>query len=118
MGSVRTKLHSLECVCSLAHHDAKVSKYSPNYPTLTEAQRAANPPVRVPMVLTHPLTGRPALYGMNSSTCAVVPKGLHVDTKTIDEYELEAVEGGSVSVWRDLLPVVTSERFTVVWQWH
>lgn len=53
----KQRLRTLECVCSLAHHDAKVHSYSPDYPTLTPMQRAQNPPNRAPMVLQHPLTG-------------------------------------------------------------
>ena len=72
----KERLRGLTCVCSMAHHDAKVKKRgSPDYPTLSEAQRRANPAQRVPLVLRHPQTGREALSGMNAGTCAVLPRG-------------------------------------------
>lgn len=115
----QTELRGLECVCSLAHHDAKVNSYSPEYPTLTEDQRKANPPVRVPVVLQHPQTKLLALYGMNSSTCAVVQKGSPISQNRLDDFELRAVEDSSVKrVFRDeLLPFATEARFVVCWQW-
>lgn len=115
--SQRHYFEGLECLCSLAHHDAKISGYSPEYPTLTAEQRETNPPQRAPMVLTHPRTGLPALYGWNSSTCAVVPKGADIPQRRLDDFDLRAVEDESVAIWRDLLPFVTSDRFTVKWQW-
>jgi len=116
------RLHSLECVCSLMHHDAKVHSYSQDYPVIppekAEELRAANPPTRVPMILRHPITGRLALYGMNSSTCIVVPKGAPVSREQMDRFDLNAYEDPSVQKeWRDMLPFVTSHRFTVKWQW-
>ena len=78
----RAQLDELEAVCSLAHHDKKINAYSPDYPILNAEQRAANPPQRVPLVLTHPTTGRKAIYGLNSSTCAVVPKARRYRTPT------------------------------------
>jgi len=70
------------------------------------------------MVLRHPLTGRRALYGMNSSTCEVLPRGAAVAQERMDRYELEALEDPSVQrEWRSLLPFVTADRFTVTWQW-
>jgi len=112
------RLEGLECVCSLAHHDAKIHALVPEYPVLTPEERAANPPRRVPVVLEHPVTGRRALYGMNSSTCCVVPRGMPVAPAQMDRYDLEAVEDASVSVLRDLLPRMTAPEFTVVWQWR
>ncbi len=116
--ATREWLRGLEAVCSLAHHDKKVNSYSPEYPVLTPAQRAANPPRRVPVVLEHPVTGEPALYGMNSSTCAVVPRGEVVSGERMDVYDLEGVEDDSVAILRDLLPHVTSPAFTVRWRWQ
>jgi len=112
------ELEGVECVCSLAHHDKKVNLKVPDYPTLTPEERAANPPVRVPAVLEHPITGRRALYGINSSTCCVVPKGAEVDQANLDRFDLEGVEDQSVGLLRDLLPRVTSPEFTVIWQWE
>eukprot|EP00746_Dinoflagellata_sp_MGD_P021419 gnl/MRDRNA2_/MRDRNA2_149984_c0_seq1.p1 gnl/MRDRNA2_/MRDRNA2_149984_c0~~gnl/MRDRNA2_/MRDRNA2_149984_c0_seq1.p1 ORF type:complete len:340 (+),score=69.03 gnl/MRDRNA2_/MRDRNA2_149984_c0_seq1:103-1122(+) len=116
----KKELQDLECVCSLAHHDAKVHKYSPEYPTLTEEQRKANPAVRVPVVLQHPQTKQLALYGMNSSTCTIVPKGVQVSEERMDEFELQAVEDESVQkVWREeLLAFATKSSFVVKWQWR
>ncbi|CAK0874024.1 unnamed protein product [Prorocentrum cordatum] len=116
--AMQERLLGLECVCSQAHHDAKVNRYSPEYPVLSPEQRAANPPNRVPMVLQHPQTGRLALYGMNSSTCAVLPKGTHLSAKQLDQYEVDVLEDASVEEWRKLLPSVTADRFTVTWQWE
>ncbi|MEM7253094.1 MAG: TauD/TfdA family dioxygenase [Pseudomonadota bacterium] len=111
-------LADLEAVCSLAHHDKKISLYSPEYPVLTPEQRAANPPNRVPVVLHHPDSGRPALYGLNSSTCAVVRKGQAVSPEAMDRYDLEGEEDESVQVLRELLPFITSPAFTVRWHWQ
>jgi alpha-ketoglutarate-dependent taurine dioxygenase len=61
-GATKAKLDGLEAVCSMAHHDKKINTYSPDYPILTPAQRAANPPNRVHIVLKHPVSGEPALY--------------------------------------------------------
>jgi len=113
----RRRLESLEAVCSLAHHDKKISLYSPGYPVLTLEQRVANPPNRVPVVLKHPVTGEPALYGLNSSTCAVVPAGQEVPPAQFDRWDLEGVEDDSVLVLRDLLPYLTGPDFTVKWCW-
>ena len=114
----RRRLEGLEAVCSLAHHDAKISKRVPDYPTLTPRERAANPARRVPLVLRHPATGRPALYGVNSSTCRVVPRGAPVDPAEMDRHDLQGEEDSSVSLLRDLLPRATAPEFTVVWQWR
>lgn len=113
----REKLDDLEAVCSLAHHDKKISLYSPGYPVLTPEQRAANPPRRVPLVLKHPVSGAPALYGLNSSTCAILPKGEDVAPEVLDTADLEGVEDRSVRIWRDMLPYVTGPEFTVRWAW-
>lgn len=116
--TTRAGLRELEAVCSLAHHDKKVNLYSPTYPTLNERQRAANPPNRVPIVLKHPVSGEPALYGMNSSTCAVVTKGTELSDARMDVFDLEGIEDESVGILRDLLPLVTAPEFTVRWQWR
>lgn len=116
--ATKSKLKPLEAVCSLAHHDKKISLYSPGYPVLTEEQRAANPPNRVPVVLEHPVSGIPALYGLNSSTCAVVPFGAPVQGADLDKWELEGIEDESVLILRDLLPYITGPDFTVKWTWQ
>lgn len=113
----KSTLANLEAVCSLAHHDKKISFYSPGYPTLTSKQRAANPPNRVPVVLKHPVTGTPALYGLNSSTCALVEKGTAIAQSDLDRFDLEGVEDESVLILRDLLPHITSPPYAVRWQW-
>lgn len=114
----KAKLEPLEAVCSLAHHDKKISLYSPGYPVLTPAQRAANPPNRVPIVLKHPVSGVLALYGLNSSTCAILPKDEEIAAEQLDVCDLEGVEHDSVQVWRNLLPYVTGPEFTVKWAWR
>ncbi|MEK9670954.1 MAG: TauD/TfdA family dioxygenase [Rhodospirillaceae bacterium] len=114
----RAKLDNLEAVCSLAHHDKKINAYSPEYPVLTPEQRKQNPPNRVPLVLKHPVTGRPSLYGLNSSTCAIVPTGQPVTAADLDKWDLEGVEDESVMIWRNMLPYVTGPEFTVKWQWR
>jgi taurine dioxygenase len=114
----RAKLEGLEAVCSLAHHDKKISLYSKGYPVLTPEQRAANPPNRVPVVLKHPVSGELALYGMNSSTCAVLPKGQDISPEQLDICDLEGIEHESVLILRDLLPFVTRPDFTVKWAWQ
>lgn len=117
-GETKAKLENLEAVCSLAHHDKKISLYSPGYPVLTPEQRAANPPNRVPVVLTHPVSGERALYGLNSSTCAILPKDREMPADLLDFCDLEGKEDDSVLVWRDLLPFVTGPEFTVKWSWR
>lgn len=114
----QAKLADLEAVCSLAHHDKKISRYSPNYPVLTPEQRAANPPNRVPLVLKHPVSGALALYGLNSSTCAILPKDQEFPADKLDVCDLEGIEDDSVQIWRELLPYVTGPDFTVKWQWQ
>lgn len=113
----KARLEPLEAICSLAHHDKKISLYSPTYPVLTPEQRAANPPNRVPVVLTHPVTGERALYGLNSSTCALVPKGEDISAELLDTCDLEGVEDESVMILRNLLPQITGPAYTVRWRW-
>ena len=116
---VQERLRTLECVCSLSHHDAKVkARGSPESITLTAAQRRSNPPQRVPCVLRHPLTGRESLYGMNSGTFAVLPRGTPLSDAELDRCELDAHEMPSVQrELRALLPFATQPRFVVKWQW-
>ena len=114
----KKELSELEAICSLAHHDKKINKYSPEYPVLTPEQRSANPPNRVPLVLKHPLTNRHALYGLNSSTCAIVPVGQEISEENLDYWDLEGEEDSSVLLLRDLLPYLTGPDFTVKWQWQ
>lgn len=115
----QARLEGLECLCSLAHHDAKIHSYTPSYPLLSEKARLANPAQRVPLVLSHPLTGRKALYGLNSGTFAVFPKGTPVSQEQLDTYDLTGKEDPTVEKeWRaSLLPFATQDRFTVVWRW-
>ena len=114
----KAKLDGLEAVCSLAHHDKKINKYSPDYPILTPEQRAANPPNRVPVVLKHPVSGEPALYGLNSSTCAILPKGEDIPQDVLDVCDLEGEEHDSVQILRQLLPTITGPEYTVKWAWQ
>ncbi len=116
--ATRASLDGYEAVCSLAHHDKKINSYSPDYPILTPEQRAANPPQRVPVVLKHPDSGRPAIYGLNSSTCAVVARGAPVSDADMDRYDLEGMEDESVQILRGLLPYITGPEFTVRWRWQ
>ena len=109
----------------MTHHDAKIHSYSPDYPVrLDDETRRANPPRRVPIVLRHPISGRESLYGMNSSTCAILPAATptaeRFDQARMDSFELEGVEDESVSaVWRrQLLPFATSADFTVAVRWQ
>jgi alpha-ketoglutarate-dependent taurine dioxygenase len=114
----RAGLKELEAVCSLAHHDKKISFYSPDYPILTPKQRADNPPNRVPIVLHHPISGEPAFYGLNSSTCAVLSKGEEISQALLDRCDLDGEEHPSVGIIRDLLPFLTGPEFTVKWKWQ
>jgi alpha-ketoglutarate-dependent taurine dioxygenase len=116
--ATRAKLDGLEAVCSLAHHDKKINKYSPDYPILTPEQRAANPPNRVPLVLKHPVSGEPALYGLNSSTCAILPKGEDIAPEVLDVCDLEGEEHETVQILRRLLPTITGPDYTVKWAWQ
>jgi len=117
-GATKAKLDGLEAVCSLAHHDKKINTYSPDYPILTPAQRAANPPNRVHIVLKHPVSGDPALYGLNSSTCAILPKGQDIAPDVLDVCDLEGTEHESVQILRSLLPAITGPEYTVKWCWQ
>jgi len=119
----RDRLASLECLASLAHHDAKVRKSgSPDYPLLPAALRKANPPRRVPCVLAHPVTGTSAFYGVNSGTFACVPaKDAEAFLRAcdLDAYELDGVEHASVDAeLRALLPHFTAPKYTLVWDWQ
>jgi alpha-ketoglutarate-dependent taurine dioxygenase len=116
--ATKAEFAELEAVCSVTHHDKKISLYSPDYPVLMPEQRAANPPNRVPLVLEHPVSGVPALYGLNSSTCAILPKGQEISADLLDLCDLEGIEDDSVQIWRDLLPYVTGPDFAVKWQWR
>jgi taurine dioxygenase len=116
--ATRNRLAPLEAVCSLAHHDKKINRYSPDYPVLTPEQRAANPPRRVPLVLKHPVSGELALYGLNSSTCAILPKGEDISPEQLDICDLEGVEHESVMILRNLLPTITGPEYTVKWAWQ
>merc|ERR550514_1674811 len=102
--------------------DAKLQAITPTYPVLPLEQRAANPPSRVPFVLHHPLTGKKGLYGMNAGTFIIFPKNTLLSQTEIDHFELSRnppKEHSSVQrEWRDLLPFVTQERFTVRWDWR
>ena len=71
-GFLQKLVRKMDCICSLAHHDAKLRKRNPDYPMLTAAERRRNPPRRVPLSLKHPETGKRAIYGINSSTCFVI----------------------------------------------
>ncbi|CAL1169316.1 unnamed protein product [Cladocopium goreaui] len=110
-------LLKLDCICSLAHHDAKLRKRNPDYPMLTEEERKRNPPRRVPLSLQHPETGRRAIYGINSSTCFVVEKGQEVEPEKLERHELSGEEDDSVSILQELLVHVTAPKYTVFWQW-
>ena len=114
----KLELGKLEAVCSLAHHDKKINAYSPEYPVLSPEQRKANPPNRVPLVLEHPLTREVALYGLNSSTCAIVQAGKDVSDEDLDIWDLKGIEDKSVGILRDLLPYLTGPDFTVKWEWQ
>lgn len=116
--ATRWRLRSYEAVCSFAHHDKKISLYSPGYPTLSPEERAANPPNRVPIVLDHPESGEAAIYGLNSSTCAIVPTGTPIPAERMDAFDLDGVEDDSVMILRDLLPHLTGPAFTVAWRWR
>uniref|UniRef100_A0A0G4G171 TauD/TfdA-like domain-containing protein n=1 Tax=Chromera velia CCMP2878 TaxID=1169474 RepID=A0A0G4G171_9ALVE len=118
-------LRSLDCLCSMTHHDSKIKRSNPLYPALLDDEnRRANPTRRVPVVLRHPIVGRESLYGMNSSTYAVLPTGVSssdgFDQAAIDCFELKGMEHDSVSrVWREkLLPFATAREFTTAVQWQ
>lgn len=114
----KAMLSGLEAVCSLAHHDIKVNKYSPEYPTLSEEQRKLSPPNRVPVVLTHPDSGEPAIYGLNSSTCALLPPDVGYTQEQLDIWDLTGDDDKSVDLLRDLLPFLTGPEFTIRWRWQ
>jgi len=112
------KLEGLDCICSLSHHDSKLHAKRSDYPKPTASIRAANPPRRVPFVLQHPVTGKKALYGLNVSTCCILPRGEEIDSKLMDMLEMSPEEDASVNTWRELLPHVTAPEFTLTWKWQ
>ena len=72
----------------------------------------------MPLVLKHPVSGEPALYGLNSSTCAILPKNEDISPDVLDVCDLEGVEHESVQILRGLLPTITGPEFTVKWAWQ
>ncbi|CAE7195636.1 tauD [Symbiodinium natans] len=112
------RLETLDCICSLAHHDAKIRKRNPDYPMLKDEERCKNPPRRVPLCLEHPETHRRAIYGINSSTCCIVEKGQDMCPTKLRHYEESGDEDESVAILRDLLVHATAPDFTISWQWQ
>ena len=72
----------------------------------------------MPLVLKHPVSGESALYGLNSSTCAILPKGEDIASEVLDVCDLEGVEHESVQILRRLLPTITGPEYTVKWEWQ
>ncbi|CAJ1332244.1 unnamed protein product [Effrenium voratum] len=109
----KQRLRNLECICSLAHHDAKIRRRNPDYPMSQTRQRQ-----RVPLALEHPETKRVALYGINSSTCWIVERGQEISSKRLEWLEESGEEDESVEMLQELLVHATAPEFTVVWQWQ
>ena len=72
----------------------------------------------MPLALRHPVSGKLALYGLNSSTCAIVPEGQEIEAEDLNLWDLMGVEDDSVMIWRAMLPFVTGPEFTVKWEWR
>jgi taurine dioxygenase len=70
----------------------RYNEFYPNRPPLTDAQRAAVPPVEHPLVRVHPVTGAKALY-MSAGSCSHIP-GMDIDAgrKLIAELEAFATQ--------------------------
>lgn len=116
-------LRNLEVVCSLAHQWAKKNKSAAHKSLAHKSReelleaRTRSPARRWPLALTHPVTGRLSLYGMNMGTCAVMPKSTVLSSDRMDELELEGIEDDSLRILKDLLVHVSQPQFTVRWKW-
>jgi len=118
---MKDHFESLEALASLTHHDTKVHKRgSPDYPLPTAADRIKNPVRRVPLVLTHPLSKKKALYGLNSGTFAVLPKGTPMSEEDLDRFELTGEEHPSVfENLKKYLPTFTDpQKYSLAHQWQ
>ncbi|CAE7213356.1 tauD [Symbiodinium sp. KB8] len=111
------RLQKLICICSLAHHDAKIRLRNPAYPMMSHEERCRNPARRVPLCLQHPETGQCSIYGINSSTCSLIDKGQEMCPSKLRHYEETGEEDDSVAILRDLLVHATAPQFTIVWNW-
>ena len=116
----RAQLSNLRCVCSYAHHNAKVKLRTPSYPLLTPRQREEHPPVYNPLLYVDPDTGVESLYGFSSSVCAVLPAGTQLSPEALDACELDAVEDPSVRrlMYDELLPWATRDEFVYRHEWE
>lgn len=120
----QAELGNLEAMCSLAHQWAKKNKSAAHKslarksPQELRDVRVRSPARRVPLALTHPDTGRVAIYGMNMGTCAVLPKGAALPDAQMDELELEGHEHESLQILTGLLPHLSQPQFTVKWKWQ
>ncbi|CAE7601480.1 unnamed protein product [Symbiodinium sp. CCMP2456] len=117
----RSRLESLEAVCSQAHHDALHNARKPGtYATMEEEQRRQTPLMAVPLVMTHPVTGRKSLYGANSSVFYVQRRGADGPSASLLERAegAEAYEDPSVDELRKWLPHATGPEFVVRWRWQ
>ena len=111
----RKQLEKLEAVCSLAHHDKKISLYSPGYPTLIKNKS------RIPQIGSPVLSirqRRACDLWFKQFYCAIVPKGQSISASDLDYWDLEGQEDDSVKILRDLLPFMTSPEFTIKWTWQ
>ncbi len=81
----------------------RYSEFYPHRPALTEAQKAAVPPVEHPLVRVHPVTGELALY-VSAGSCSHIP-GMDVEEsrKLISELEKFATQPRFVysHPWKD-----------------
>ncbi|CAE7214569.1 tauD [Symbiodinium sp. CCMP2592] len=117
----RSRLESLEAVCSQAHHDALHNARKPGtYAIMEEEQRRQTPLMAVPLVMTHPVTGRKSLYGANSSVFHVQRRGAGGPSAALLERAegAEAYEDPSVEELRKWLPHATGPEFVVRWRWQ
>jgi taurine dioxygenase len=69
--ATKARIDGLVALHAYGNRDAGTGGEPDASPLTSDAQRARVPPVRHPLVLRHPVTGRPALYGVAGTSRAI-----------------------------------------------